>query len=473
MDYKTNLANKIDKYNLENKFYVREITRGKSYYNANHIKYMFSPKKEKIVIAFDKKNYAILFVKGSILKFECSCRATGYCEHYIPSILYLKDHCQELDDLCCVDDMSLNVTNMNAEELFEYLSRIVGPHNLLISSLVDDFECNMEKMLSKLISQKTETELFYKIIVMLEKIDNKPLKLNYQKRLFDLINIMRTFSWEYNIQAFTYISSQTKLIKIINTISSNTEENNYINVINFIINIVKQQKENVCYEEALRLKLDYLQLHNKEIEFENNCLYNLNIKDVKFRYMKYQMEKKNYDNIIKYYENDKNKEIKELYYEALIHLHPNVETANKIINEFSSIKVLKMLFQNNLVKDEETLNRAMVGYTEEDKCEMYEAMGDYERLLDEASNVGLSLVMKYSKPLFENYKKGFIPYFERTLYAPARRGYAKEVIGYLRVINGYKFGGYYVKMFLECVYEEYITYDERRKYEVFESELNI
>lgn len=473
MEYKTNLAKKISTYVLENKFYVREIARGRNYYNANHIKYMFSPKKEKIVIVFDKKEYSILYLKNNILKFECSCRGTGVCEHYIPSIFYLKDNCENLDELCSIDDMSYNVANMNVKELYNYLSRLVGPRNLLIDSLTDDFESNMEKMISKMLMEKSETDLIYKTIVMLSLVDIKLLKLNYSKKIFDLINLMKSFSWDYNIEGFTYITSKIKLIKIINALANNSEEEDYLNVLNFIITLSQKLKNNECYEAALMLKLDYLQSNKKDIEFQNTCLSNMKIKSVKLKYMHSQMNDKNYNNIIKCFDNDKEEEIKELYYEALINLHPNEETASKIINEYPTLPILKMLYTKDLVKDKHLIEKVMSKYTSEEKCEMYAAISDYESLLGEAAKIDFSVVMKYSQILFENYKEGFIPYFERVLYNGVRRRCVKEVVKYLRMINGYKFGGYYVTMFLKYIFEEYIPYDDLYRYECLESELNV
>ncbi len=473
MEYKTNLATKISRFNLENKFYIRDIARGHNYYKANHIKYFFSPKKEKIIVVFDKNEYSILFLQNNILKFECSCRDRGVCEHYIPSILYLKENCEKLDELCSVDDMSYDIVNMNAEELYNYLSRIIGPRYLLIDSLADDFECNAEKMLSKIISQKSESDLYYKAIVMLASINNKPLKLNYYKKIFDLINSMRNFSWDYNINGFSYIASKDVLIKVINGLANNSAEEDYIDVLNFLIDIVKELKLEEGYEVALIAKLDYLLLHEKNEEFKDICLCNIHIKRIKMKYMNVQMKNKMYDDIINIYHNDKDEEIRELYYEALINAKPNEKTANEIIKSGPSLNILKILYKKNLIKDKSMLNALISNYSITERCEIYEAIADYENLLDEASCMGFSEVMKYSRTLFENYKEAFIPYFEKKIYTYVRSRSVKDVIKYLRMINSYKFGGYYVEMFLKYIFEEYIPYDDRYKYECFESELNI
>ena len=123
-----------------NKFYTADVVKGRKYYDENHILYSFSPRKEKMVIVFDTGIYAYYSLFNNSIKFDCSCNKQGVCEHFIPSILYLKNTLNEVDEMCSCEDNSYNIAKLTDRELLNYLSRIVGPYNFLINEQSNSLE---------------------------------------------------------------------------------------------------------------------------------------------------------------------------------------------------------------------------------------------------------------------------------------------------------------------------------------------
>lgn len=478
MEYKSILASKLERYNLMNKFYTADVVKGRKYYDENHILYSFSPRKEKMVIVFDTGIYAYYSLFNNSIKFDCSCNKQGVCEHFIPSILYLKNTLNEVDEMCSCEDNSYNIAKLTDRELLNYLSRIVGPYNFLINEMADEFDCNTIKLIRKIITEKDRSNVVFELLVILAKLEYKSTKVDVASKIYELLAYISTLEPDVVQKGFNYICSKmhfTKVISFVQTYKEVITKDEYQRMINFLLEVTDKLSLYESNKKLQVIKSNYLLTYVSGDKFYEYAIGHLDNIDIKKNFMNYLLLKGRFQEIVDHYDDDNDEQIKKCYFEALFHTDESMESLIKILENYPSPIIIKKYFEKGIITDKKVVYDNIKYLPFSERVPIFIALNDYEKLFYESERIGFLIVMDYAKELYENCKELFIPYFENKIIDDLKSGKKfNSITKYLRTINGLKFGGYYLRnLILYLSRNDIVKYDDTRSMNLFIRELNV
>lgn len=476
MNFQSRLCDRINDLNLRIRYYANDILRGEKYYLSNKILYAFSPKKERIVVVHENDIYQYIYMSGSTIQIECSCKKGFVCEHTIGAILYLKDIIHKLDSECSAEDNSSSLMKLEPNEIINYIKKLVGNHYYLIDELSLDFTVVVDALIKKLINN---TELYinetFKLLELLIKLlKNKNHKISIERNVIDLIDSIKDIKIEKLVNKVLKLIDNIDykiLIDILDNYWEMSLENKINDSINFLekvlsyyLNNHNELKENqidlyysVLYDLRLS-KTKSLFTSGKFDNFYNYALENIENEDIKLLLYKHLRDTEKYEEIISLWNenNNDNKELKEIYYVARTKcISSNSNVMEHFIN-FPTLENFMSYSQKGLLEiNDEVLEVIDNNFTINEKCLIYIHIKDYEKLFDLCKSKGFDFALNYTKELYENVFEKFIKYYQEQIIEISKsKRVFKEIVPYLQKLNQFYFGKFYIYHLVDYLIEK-------------------
>lgn len=461
MAFKSLLVQRIDHYSIPNRFRPYEINRGRKLNENKQINFVFSPRENKLVVVYKNDIYITISYKNNRIESKCSC-GNSDCEHLISAVYYIKEHMEEVDEMCCIVDNYYNLSNMNISEMIEYLSRIIGPHYFLINELEEEYECNTSKAIRNIFTNQIKSMDVFTLLVILCKTVSNSQRIDSHYKILELLKYISSLPDDLKDKGFIYVFSNDCIFNIINNLQKTDErfsKNDFYGVINLIENECEKRDNLEAKSKIQVVKANFLLLNDKNefIEYSKTNLFNI---DVKKKYIDYLMMRKEYQEVVDIYEGETDEDIKEKYYLALCDLDGNIDTFDKIMREYPNPNIVKKYYEKGIIKDKEEVYKYLYGLGLSQRASIMLVLGDYEKLFYICREYSFECVMDYSKDFYENIPGIFIPYIEDIFERNLKRGTSFKIIAkYLKKICTYKFGNYYVYNMLPRFYDIVSSYE--------------
>lgn len=477
MEYKSLIASRILKYNLHNKFYKSDLVKGQMLYESGFIISAFSPAKEKIITVAEDKTYSIVTLFNQSIKVSCSCNSS-LCRHFIPTILYLKDHIDMLDEKCAEDDSEINISNMSVEQIVRYIRRRVGNNVFLIDEYVSEFKFAVEKVIDKIVSEKSHDLSIFELLAIISIVDNKILDLNIPYLVYSLLDYVSTLPEEVVIKGIDLICQRihfSNMCMLLKSFDEKMDKVKYCNLLDYLINITKKLKLYDAFDKLETIKGNYLLTNISGEAFYEYAKDRLSNSNIKLNFFNYLLFQKKYDEILKYYESDNDTQIRKIYCEALSYSDDNIDTLNKILDICPEPSIIKRYHNKGLIKDNNVIYERFKTLTFERRADLCIALEDYDKLFELCTECSFSNTMKYCKPLYNNKKELFIPYFEKNILDLLKQNTRFSTItNHLKILKAEKFASIYLKELILYAYNyNYIRYDDVRSANNFLRDLDI
>lgn len=426
---KSRICQVISQYNLEIKYYQKDLIKAKTYLENNGILYAYSPKKDEIIVSHIGNKFTRFYTSNGNLRYECSCNKYYECEHVLPSLVYIKKYIKELDQVSSEGDDVRTLINKSCEELISYLYRLIGPELILQITYNNDFTTNVDRILLKLRKEKDPVFIYLSLVDLLAKVkySTSTSSFDFNNKIYEIFGYLLKCPMAKVIEGVDSFVKSGSLKNISEKLKEyyedfNEEESIY-KIIEYIVNSidnfkVMNQSFNIKDIESLIVIVISKMLRNntKEelISFTKNFIDLPKVKVILYRTL-YELER--YDEIINYYNNDLNEEITDIYLHSLV--KTNKVDSNYYLEMFinnPTFETFIMITNTGLFNDIDLLKKIACDKSNyQDKILILDHLMDYRKLFEVCKEKGISEVKNYFIKIYSVLGIELFEYYQREL----------------------------------------------------------
>lgn len=427
--FKSRICQAISQYNLEIKYYQKDLIKAKTYLDNNGILYAYSPKKDEIIVAHIGNKYTRYYTSNGSLRYECSCNKYYECEHVLPSLVYIRRNIQNLDEVASEGDDVRTLINKSCEELIEYLYRLIGPELILQLTYNSDFTTNIDRILLKLRREKEPVYIYLRLVDLLAKVrySQSSSAFDFNNKIYEIFGYLFKCPFDkicLGLEDFVKNNSLKHISeKLKEYYEDSLKEEAIYKVIEYIVNNIEKFKElNSSFDskevESLIVIVvgKMLNSNNKEdlISFTKKFIYLPKVKIILYRTL-YELEK--YDEIIEYYNNDTNEEITDIYLHSLV--KTNKVDANYYLEMFINTPTYETFItitNTGLFSDVDLLKKVAVDKSDfDDKVQILSHLEDYQKLFEVCKSNSINSVRRFFNEIFSSVGIELLEYYQKEL----------------------------------------------------------
>lgn len=473
MMFESRICTKINDLNIRNRYYTPDIARAERYLSNEKILYAFSPKKEKIVVVHEDNIYQYVYLSGGSLQVDCSCKKGPTCEHAISGLIYLKRVIKDLDEKCASDDNSSTLMKLKPIDIIQYLQRLVGEDYFLVGELSLDFQVICDAVTKFLCKNKESNlaDIFDLLKVLISLLKNEQ-NIIFDRNIIEILYKISKINKEILKDYFINLSHNTNLnllFKLFDNYLDEKNENKLFPVIELIESISYEYNINIDINTLKYVKAKYLFNIADAKSFYQFALNNIDVENIKLLLFRYLDKLEKYNEIKSLWSEDDNDEICEIYYNAKSKTVIDKKQAIEIFTRYPSLENYLLYFNKGLIEYEDVKQTVEYYCGLKEKCLIYNYVKDYQSLFNACTNSNFDFTMNYYKELYENYFEEFIKYFQDEIVNIIKnKRVFKEIIPYLQKLNQLEFGKFYTYNLVDYLIEkEYLQYYEKYQGEEF------